>query len=461
MRCLLAKSLWLAGLVVTAGLVPEAAGQEEAPEVTAKEEDKGGMRLEVHAALQNLFLYRNDSDFDRTRALYEPDGQSVGALATVFTPRITWHLTKNIRIFYEAEIGLNYWSRNNPDEESGLSSQFFAMKHREIWGEGEFADGQFGFKVGYQRLEDPTGLFVNHWIGALKLWYSWAPDERVGLFVGEVPDQIYEGLDVSENNFKRDILVAGAYADVGLWKGLALSLGFNGLYDSHIVGRTRWLIAPNLRFKAEAGPFTGFLDGMLQYGEFESAALGGGDQTTLAWAAQAHARLDFSPFVIEFNLLALSPDDRYEGNGTNGAFLQSAKNRSSTLMLTEDETRDWYDNVDERMSSYQGGFFMNRAGMVLGDVKASWAVADFFRPAVIVGAAAVLEPDNALGNRFVGVEVDVDLEFRYREFLVVHLIGGALVPGAAGGTLINRIGPFDQIQTDPIYMAQVSLALVY
>ncbi|NOZ00256.1 MAG: hypothetical protein GXP54_00005, partial [Deltaproteobacteria bacterium] len=160
-------------------------------------------------------------------------------------------------------------------------------------------------------------------------------------------------------------------------------------------------------------------------------------------------------------LLALSPDDRYDGNGTNGAFLYSAKPKSATVMLTEDETRDWYDNYDERMSMYSGAFFMNRAGLVLGDVKASWAVTDFFRPGVIVGAAAVLEPDNALGNRFVGVEADVDLEFTYKKLLEVHLVGGALVPGQAGGALVNRIGPFDRIQTDPIYMAEVSLALNY
>lgn len=452
-------TFWLVVLVAVAGFVPDAVAKEETDQAEPAEDP--GMRIEIHAELQNVFLYRNDTDFDRTSPLYDPDGQTVGALATIFTPKLTWHLTRNLRIYYEAEIGLNYWSRNNPDEESGLSSEFFVMKHREIWGEGEFFDGQFGFKVGYQRFQDPTGLFVDHWIGALQLWYSWAPGERVGLFVGEVPDQVYEGIDIRENNFKRDILVMGARADVGLYEGLSLSLGLHGLYDSHIVGKTRWLVAPNLRFHATAGPFTGYVDGVLQYGRFENATLGGGDQTTLAWAAQAHAELDFHPFVIEFNLVALSPDDAHDGNGTNGAFLYSAKPSSTTIMLTEDETRDWYDNFDERMSLYRGGFFLNRAGLVLGDVKASWEVADFFRPALIVGAAAVLEPDNALGNRFVGVEADLDLEFRYKQLLVVHLVGGALVPGAAGGSLVNRMGPFSSIQTDPVYMAEVSLALMY
>jgi len=453
----IARLLVSAGFVAATCLPSVAAAQDE----DGVEPIIGGMSLEIHADLLNLFVFRNDSDFDRTEPRYNPDGQTVGALATILTPKLTWNLTKDIRIYYEVEIGLNYWSRNNPDEESGDSPQFFVMKHREIWGEGVFADGAFGFKVGYQRFKDTTGLFVNHWIGALKLWYSWAPGERIGLFVGEVPDQKYEGIDVSKNNFKRDILVVGAWADVRLCEHVELSIGLHDLYDSHIVGRTRWLVAPNVRLSATAGPFSGFVDGMLQYGKFEGAALDGGDQTTLAWAAQAHASLDFSPFVIEFNILALSPDDEYDGNGENGAFLYSAKPKSTTIMLTEDEVRDWYDNYDERMSMFQGAFFMNRAGLLLGDVKASWRATDFFRPGIIVGVAAVLEPDNALGNRFVGVETDLDLEFNHGGFLEVHLVGGALVPGAAGGALVNRIGPFEQIKTDPIYMAEVSLALRY
>ena len=33
---------------------------------------------------------------------------------------------------------------------------------------------------------------------------------RVGLFVGQIPDQVYEGIVVTENNFKRDLWVFGA-----------------------------------------------------------------------------------------------------------------------------------------------------------------------------------------------------------------------------------------------------------
>ncbi len=411
-----------------------------------------------HVRLDNLFLFRNDSDFDRTAPRYNASGQTVGAFATVLTPRLTWHLAENLRATYEVEIGLNYWSRNNPDTESALSPDVFILKHREVFAAGEFLRGRLGFQVGYQRFVDPTGLFLNHWIGAARVWWGVGEGRRAGVFVGEVPDQTYEGLTVRDNNFRRDILVFGVEADWDFGGGLSVAAAVSNLYDSHVVGRTRLVVAPSARLSFQSGPWTMALDGVLQTGRFENAALDGSDQTVLAWAAQGHVRLDLHPWSAEFNLLALSPDDSYDGNRRQGAFLYSAKPRSQTRMLTEDEVRDWYDNYDERMSTFEGGFFLNRAGLFLVDASAGVEVTDWFRPGVIVGAAMVLEPHNALGGRLAGVEALCDLVWSWRERLFAHVVGGVLVPGRAAAALVNRM---DREATDPIWMTEVSLTVRY
>lgn len=437
-------------------------GQDEALSEDTCHEPEGegdeGMWIEPHIRLDNLFLFRNDSDFDRTPPHYNENGQTVGAFATILTPRLTWHLATNLQITYEVEIGLNYWSRNNPDTESALSPDVFVMKHREMFAEGAFFDGRLGFKAGYQRFKDSTGLFLNHWIGAAKVYYAPSPGSSVGLFVGQVPDQTYEGITVRHNNFKRDIMVFGLFGEVGLVEGMTLSFGLHNLYDSHVVGRTRYVIAPNVALRFSKGPWSAEADAILQAGRFEHSALDGGHQTVLAWAAQGHGAYQSHPWDVEVNLLALSPDDKYDGNGRQGAFLYSAKPQSKTRILTEDEVRDWYDNIDERMSTFEGGFFLNRAGLFLGDASIGYEVFDFFEPKVIVGAAMVLEPKNALSSRFVGIEALLDLTFSFRDFLFAHVSGGALIPGRAAAALVNEI---DRKATDPIWMAELSLTVRY
>ena len=67
-------------------------------------------RVELRADLQSLFHFRNDADFDRRERDYDADGQTVGAFATIFTPSLTLHIMEHLRIHYEVELGLNFWS---------------------------------------------------------------------------------------------------------------------------------------------------------------------------------------------------------------------------------------------------------------------------------------------------------------------------------------------------------------
>jgi len=431
-------------------------------------------RIQLRADLQNLFHFKNDGDFDRTEPAYDASGQSVGAFATIFTPRVTLHILESLRIYYEVELGLNFWSEQNPDQQDPVADDIFVLKHREIYGEGELADGRVGFKVGYAFFGDPTRLFLAHWIGVAQTWWQLrdgtpllhpgAPHRgartgvRLGLFVGQVPDQIHEGILLDDNNFKRDIWVFGGRYDLSVSELWRLSAAVTALYDTHLVDQTRWLLCPSLHLELAFGRLDAFADLAFQGGQQRGQAAGGGDQTHLAWAAQAGLRLGLGRLDLRGTLLALSPDDAHPGNERNHAFLYSGKSRSATLMLTEDEVRDWYDNLDERASSNSGGFFASRAGLMVGDLEVTLKLHERVRPAVVVGAATVLKPHNALDGILVGVEVDGVLHLLLADYLVADLVVGAMVPGAAGAALINSI---DRSSTDPIVMTEISLTLRY
>ena len=411
--------------------------------------------LELKVDLQNLFLFRSDSDFDRSAPRYDENGQTVGAFATLFRPRALWRITDNLRIVYEAELGLNFWSKQNPDVQDPQDPAVFVLKHREVFAEGEI--GPTGIKAGYVRTQDPTGLFLNHWIGTAQS--SWALGEegreRLLLLVGQVPDQTFEGIDVRDNNFAHDTWVAAAQYE-RRWDGTALTGGLYYLYDASRVDHARWRVCPTLRLKIGEEAFWGSLDAMLQAGENQNDVLGGGWSRTVAWAAQGHLEWRSERWGVWLNALALSPDDAYAHNRTDHAFLSSAKSMSATLMLTEDEIRDWYDNVDERMSVFEGGFYRNRAGYFVADVKVDWVASDWLAPAAILGVATVLKPENALDGALVGIEGDIQLAFKWGENVELLASGGLLWPGAAGAAFLNGI---DRDARSPIFMAELSLRL--
>ncbi|MGC4122744.1 MAG: hypothetical protein QM765_50865 [Myxococcales bacterium] len=411
--------------------------------------------LEPHASLQTLVLFRNDGDFDRTKPYYDPDGQEVGAAATILTPDILWRPTRSLRLFYQAELGLNFWGKQSVDAQ-GASPDVFVLRHKELYGEGEI--GPAGFKLGFSEFQDATGLFVHHWIGVAQLRWFFAPEGQAEVFFGQVPDQTWEGVNVLENNFTRDIFVYGAKARYAFSEALELTVALHAVWDSHVVGQVRRVFCPNLELVGKKGIVSGSLDLALQAGRFSGTALGGGDQDLLAWAAQGRVEVEAGPVRLQLNALALSPDGDYDGGPTTGAFLYSGKSRSATLMLTEDEVRNWYDSFDLRMASFHDGFYANRAGLFVGDLKATLDVVDGFAPSLIVGAAATLNPNNSLGESFVGVETGLLLEYRFNQYLRFHGLIEGFFPGGAGAALVNAI---DLSRTDPVFQGELSVALRY
>ena len=431
------------------------------PQDTKREQRRKGVSFSVE--LQNLFLMRSDSDFDGSEYSFNEEGQEVGAFATVLKPGFTWHLTKHLRVYYEAELGLSYWSMQDPDQRDPLATDIFMMKHRELWGSGESGD-DVGYKIGYGRFKDPTGLFLNHWIGTAQLWVGMDSENRVGIFMGQLPDSTHEGIDVTDNNFVRDIWVYGARWDTVITHGWSGSAAFHALYDSHLSGQERWLIVPSVHVEAGEDDLFLSIDAMLQHGQAEGQTPDGRIQTLLAWAGQSHLRWDITdhfklwPSRLDLNLLVLSADDAHPDNDMNYAFAASGKNNSATLMLTEDEIRDWYDNYDEGFSSYQGGFFTNRAGLFVADLKATWKVEEDLDVSLVLASANVLKPTNALDNTFLGFEMDLMATARLHDMAWVQLAFGCLIPGAAAGALSNSV---DLSATEPVLMGEISVLLKY
>jgi hypothetical protein len=417
-----------------------------------------GMSIEAHADMQNLVLYRNDTDFDRTRPYYSAGGQDEGAVATVLRPDVTWHVNKGLRLFYQAEIGLNYWGKQNPDQEGFKAPDVFVMKHRQIYGEGEISS--FGFKAGFSEFQDATGLFIHHWIGVAQARWEFNQNGRVEAFFGMVPDQTGEGINVVENNFNHDTYVYGATVKYTFLDGLKLTVGVHSLFDTHVVGQIRRLWCPNAELEVHVGNLTGYLDAALQAGRFSGPGItvGGGSQDQLAWALQGRVQYAADPLEFQVNVLALSGDDDYDGNSVNRAFLYSGKSKSATLVFTEDEIRNWYDSLDLRMAGFKDGFYLNRAGLLVADLKATWHATDNFSPALILGVASTLNPHNSLGESYVGVEADLVLQYRLSEHFIAQAMAGVVSPGKAGAALVNRI---DLARTEPIYSFEFSLLLRY
>ncbi len=414
--------------------------------------------------IQNVFLWRNDQDFDRTAPLYNAQGQDVGVLGTFIAPKLEIQPHKALRVVWESEIGLNLWSMQDSDQYQMDGDKSFRLAVRQLYSEGKFLDGGFGFRVGYEQLFDPTGLFLGHWLGAASVstCHDWG---KLTLTLAQIPDLTYEGASYDANNFNSDTFAYGLRYDA-----TSGALGFSGsvwgLHDTQVVGQEMNLMVATAQFSGKWTRFTALLDAGVQYGVTDHRAAGA-DETTLAWAAQASASLnqplsgDELALVLHANVVALSGDDNYDGNDQNGAWFYSGKNRSRTLLLTEDELRDRGGNLDEQLAERRQGdngkFYAVRPGLVVADLSIGLDVDHFFRPMATLGAGFALNPENSLGSGFVGFESDLHLEFYFENLLSFDLVGSFLQPGEAAAAFVNR--GIDRSATDPILQVEAVLTL--
>ncbi|MDX9722421.1 MAG: hypothetical protein RBU37_16875 [Myxococcota bacterium] len=406
--------------------------------------------LQLGGYFSTMGLLRSDADFDDSPRYYDEDGQSEGQFATFLRPHLRLQHDA-LSLYYEAELGWNVWGMNNPDLALGHDEHSFLMKHRELWASWQF-DEHVRLKAGYQRVQDISGLFLNHWLGAAELALHF--DElELALRFGQLPEDRFEGIDVRDNNFFSDSFFAALLGRLELGDGLSLEAEIDGLADDRVTRRPLYLLNGVLGLRFVDDEVDAFVHLAGQWGEWTNAALGERDQQSLAWAAQAGLHQKMGDFCWGIGLLALSGDDADAANTHNGAYFASAKNQSRTLMLSEDEFRDRYDNLDERISTQWGAFSLNRSGLFLGDLSVGYALAEWYHPQLVLGAAFALEPANAFDEQFVGWETSLINRFPLAEYAELRLVGQLLVPGAAAAVFVNDV---DQSATRPIGGAQLA-----
>ena len=199
-------------------------------------------------------------------------------------------------------------------------------------------------------------------------------------------------------------------------------------------------------------------DVAFQYGEVQQGTFPHPIERTLAWATQGYATGEGSPFEWEINLLALSGDDRYDHNGDNYAFLYSGKSLSATLMLSEDEYRDWGNNLDEMIGEYDSGLFRMRTGLFLIDGKISLGLSPNTSVSLIAGGAVALEKENSLNHNFLGAEADIELNYTPSPQVRINMINGMLVPGQAAAAFVNEIDPE---ASRPVFRGEASLTILF
>jgi hypothetical protein len=391
----------------------------------------------IHGEVSNLLLWRSDRDFDPTIPFYEEEGQSVGGVTSFVKSQLAYRPVERIELFYEGELGLNIYSRNNPDQWFPASTEYVAYKHREFW--SRFELDLIDIKVGYQRVRDPSDLFLSHWLGAVRADLD-LMRFRMGIVLGQLPDSTYEGLEIRDNNFVHDNVLTGLTLSYDIvLDTLSLETGSYFMYDNRLPRKELFLTTPYLGVTFRSKHIDARLFGMLQSGVWKSSGVANIDQNILAWAVQARASLKTEPVTISLNSFLLSPDDRHHGNKQWGAFFYSGKNSSATMMLTEDEIRDRYDNFDEVLSRSNefGSFFVNRAGLSVTDLSISGNIGDWFFPQLIGGVGFVLESANALGRSYAGFEADLILRVRFLKIAELIAVAQVFLPGEAAAPFVN------------------------
>ena len=408
--------------------------------------------------LVNIFVIRNDSDFDDSKPVYNEYGQSEGFLGTFLQPRLRIGVSRYMRFYYETEIGLDLWSEKNPDHALGTEGgNALGIKQREIW--GEFAIKKFRTKVGYQRVKDVSGLFVNHWIGNVRLGVG-KPD-GTGIFasVGQLPDQTHEGWEWGDifGNFSTDLTLYGLDGGWEFNENIRLAGGAYYLHDGTVIGRLRQVLAAGAALHLKYPSWYLSLSGLFQYGWLRDGSADLSDATILGWGATLEGGYRYKGFVLKGAATILSADDAYDHNAAATGFLYSGKRPGMSILMTENYTRDLGDNLDEDLGVYDGWFFEMRPGLLGFDLGLYLQTTEWLNVGLVSALMIVLNPDNAGGHRFFGSENELVLDITpFGDLLHLEIVGGILIPGGAAAAVINHI---DLEATELLWFGQAALVM--
>jgi len=412
--------------------------------------EESSSRLKLNGNFMTMIHFRTDSDFDPSERHYDKDGQTEGQVASFFQPTFGIQASDNVRVVYKMELGWNAWSRNDP----GQPNQFLpsnqaglSVRHKEIW--AEWHNESVTLRTGYQHFADKSRLFLDHWGGLVSADISLGKG-KLGVMVGQLPENTYEGVSIRDDNFVTDNVIGGLTWEHPLSDSLTVDVAAYGLYDNRSIDRPLTLstLIAGVRYKAEG--FKVWAHVLGQLGRWENSGVAGSDQEIMAWAAQAGACQKLGAFSWSANVFALSADDEEHGNDLLGNFFGSGKNASRSLLLTEDEYRDRYDNIDERIASQWGPFVVNRAGLVVSELALSYRLGDWYRSTLVTAVGMNLNPDNAFGNRYVGTELSLTQDFTLNEHAGFFFNLLTFAPGTAASPFVNDV---DREATQMLYGA--------
>lgn len=424
----------------------------------------GNLNLE----LLNMFILRNDTDFDRTEPYYNKYGQEMGLLGTFLKPMLSLRANESIRFYWEAEIGLDIWSQNNPDVglDEKNSSYALGIKQREIYGEVN-SDG-FLLKVGFQRFMDLSTLFINHWIGALRLGYE-TDDYGFFFLTGEYPDQTFKGWDLLTANFMTDVFL---FSLDGYYKLLDELKAYGGIYfidDMHLIDRRRQITAFETKLAYKNENFDVSLAAVYMMGYRHKGGSDLSNTNISAYGFSLNSSYNYEDTIkAEAVFSYMSPDDKYEGNDS-GAFLFSSRRAGPSLILSENDMRPIGDNYDKRIGAFDGVFYEMKSGLIGFDIGVYY-LRDWLRVGTISGILLTANKDNSLDSNFVGWENDLLAEATFfNSLLSFQIIGGLMLPGDAGAAFINTTNRTEFIDsngnkvsvTEPIYYIQSGILMKY
>ncbi|MAD60242.1 MAG: hypothetical protein CMH49_01845 [Myxococcales bacterium] len=397
--------------------------------------------FKLDGVLSTSLYLRNDTDFDPSPRFDDLDGQRDGQIATYFNPRLSIDTGHHVKVYYQLELGWNAWGLNNPSQDQ----QFMSMPGQALQGRHRLAyaswqDHQWSLDFGFQDVRDPSGLFLNHAIGAIKVKRVFGKSS-LKLIFAQMPDTTYEGVGfnrdyITDDNLSTDRFVWGGHYRLKAQQWRVHVAGYLLTDDSQFERSLRLgTFVFGTRYKTKKQHYWLHLLG--QSGSQDQGGALNQDVEHQAFAIQGGAQVTQGRFTYSVRSFALSADDDLNGNSLQSAFFGSAKNRSKTRLFTEDESRDRYDNLDERMGSYLGVLAYNPAGLMVSDLSLMYRANDWYRLDAVVGLASTLNPNRALGARYMGTELSLYQGFTLSPAAQFFVTALALLPGKAAAVLIN------------------------
>ena len=94
---------------------------------------------------------------------------------------------------------------------------------------------------------------------------------------------------------------------------------------------------------------------------------------------------------------------------------------------------------------------MNRAGLAVLDIHGGVVTGEFHRLDLLVAAGVNLAPENAMGHRFVGLEIGLMNAFPVWEHVSLFLNLQTFVPGEGASVFVNDI---QREATEPLFGGQ-------